>query len=171
MTKHRQDPALRHLHCRLHLRFVFRLEHPSRDHNRTVMRRQLFVRPVDPWLVTVHQIHAALQVVRNPDLRTATEVIRHPLMGLRPRFQRLVQCRFDVGVTARAQRPDEQLHFDELSHFRIDDVRLLPAARKIDECLLACSMPLTHRRVQLLLPLTVQLAITGMSRPLLNLVG
>ncbi len=47
-------------------------------------------------------------------------------MGLRPRFQRLVQCRFDVGVTARAQRPDEQLHFDELSRFRIDDVRLLP---------------------------------------------
>ena len=125
------------------------------------MRRQLFVRPVDPWLVTVHQIHAALQVVRNPDLRTATEVIRHPLMGLRPRFQRLVQCRFDVGVTARAQRPDEQLHFDELSRFWIDDVRLLP--RKIDECLLACSMPLTHRRVQLLLPLTVQLAITAVA--------
>lgn len=142
MAERGQDPTLRQENRELGFRFVFRATNPCRDHYGAVVCGHLFVGPVDPGLITTGARDSALEVIRNEDRAAASEEAKHALMCADPAPEILTPSGFGVGVSARAECPNEQLDSCDLAGLGIDDLGL--ETRDIDEGLFAGSVDLPH---------------------------
>src|SRR6201992_2890659 len=156
MTKPRQNPALSDEQADLDLRLVLRFARSRRDDGDAVVPRHLQVRRIDLRVVSVGSADRAPKLIRNEDLRHASEV-------LEPANGRLdeVGCALSFGglderVVARAEHHHEELDGTDLSGSAVDELRRL--AGVVDERLLAGVMCLSHRQRELRPPLGVQVA-------------
>jgi hypothetical protein len=150
------DPSLGYEHRRLHLGFVLGLAGAGRDHDRGVVLGQLLVGAVEAGFVAARTGHRALELVRDPNLRGAAEVLHHPGVGPDPLVELLGPGRLGVGVAAGPEHGDEQLDRDLLPRPPVDQVRAL--AREVDEGLFAGPVLLAHRGPKLACPAAVDLA-------------
>ena len=127
------------------------------------MAREVGVRPIDLRLVIVGRRHAALQIVRHPDRRTAAEVLDHAHVRAHPRREVLAARGLGIDQPARPEDADKEFDLDAGPRRRVDQRRALP--REIDKEFLAGPMHLAHRGLEHLRPAAIALAEVAVGVP------
>ena len=122
MSQGREDPALGDLDTHLDFGFVGWRGDARGNDDRAIVARQIGVRPVDLRFVATDHRDAALQIVRDPDRRTALTVIEHADVRADPRRQVLRAGGFGVDQAAGAEHADEEFDGNRLTRRRIDEV-------------------------------------------------
>ena len=79
------------------------------NHHRAIVAGEVGVGAVDLRFVAVRRRDAALQIVRDPDRRTALKVVQHADVRADPRRQILAPRGLGVDQAARAEHADEEL--------------------------------------------------------------
>ena len=151
------DPALDHLHRRLDLGLVAGLVGARRDDHHAVVLGHLLVGGVHVRLVAVRFGHTGAQVVRNRQGGATPVELEGVLVGVTPVQKFLAAQCLGVEVTRRAERGNEQLGLE--AHREITLVVDGDGeSGKVDEHLLCGLVILTHRHVELLAPVAIELA-------------
>ena len=164
VAKRGQDPALHDLHSDLHLRLVPRAPGPRGQHRHTVVVGQVVVGRVDVRLVALGAAHGRAQVVRDHQLRTASEELERANMRCRPVGKGLRPDRFGEGVARRPEHRDEHLRVALLAGLAVYHRDGLTGV--VHEHLLARTVLLAHHHVERRRKCPVPLAELAVLQPL-----
>ena len=159
MAQAGQSPAFHYEYATFGFGFVARFSDTRRNHGDAIMGRQLKVTGVDIRLIAMRRLNPGFQIIRNDNVRNATEKRKGPDMRHQPVIQPLGPGRLHIGVIAGAQHRNKHLSLAEFTGSAVHDRH--GGTRIVHKHLLTRPMGLAHHDIGVRHPSPILLAEPG----------